>query len=164
MKQEEYHLIEALYIENFNSLYQYAYSAIRDRCVAENLVNDTFLQAIKKSAKILQHENPLGWLRTALKFNIRQYIRSLKRLPYTLPLADAEEQCIAQKSLDYDAELLLASIASVLSRDDFCLFVRFYKDGYSHGQLAKEFGISVSASQKRLERIRKRLKQVLGER
>lgn len=163
MKQEEYHLIALLYAENFKALYYYAYTIVKDRHVAENLVNDTFLQAIQKSDVILKHENPQGWLRLALKLNLKQYVRAQTRRPATVSLDSTDEKLLAQTNPAEAETLLLTSLKKTLSEEDFRLFTLYYLEGYSHARLAEEFGISVSASQKRLERIRKRLQKVLKE-
>ncbi len=56
-----------------------------------------------------------------------------------------------------DALSLIEFIRALLTPEEFCLLKRLTIDQASHLEVAKEFGISVYASQKRLERIRKKL-------
>ncbi len=148
-------MIETLYAEHFELLYHYAYTVLHDRPSAENLVNDTFLDAIKKAELLLTHENPTGWLMQALKFHIRHYLTAQAKQPTILPL-DSVQEPPSQESELKDAE-------ESLSEEDRRFYELYYKHGLSHKELSKRFGISVSASQKRLERIREKLKQYLFE-
>ena len=54
---------------------------------------------------------------------------------------------------------LLEQIQQALTPEEYRLLTRLTIDGASHLEVAEEFHISVYASQKRLERIRKKLYQ-----
>ena len=58
----------------------------------------------------------------------------------------------------------MTKIEHALSPDEFQLLKRLVFDNESHMAVAKEFGITVWASQKRLERIRKKLFEAFPER
>ncbi len=156
--------MERIYLENVNALYNYAYCIVKDWELARDLTEDTFLEAIKKSDQLQAHENPKGWLWEALKRNIKQYLRrQMRTYSVITSLSISEDELPAQAGVGKNGEMLLLLIRDVLSEDDYRLFVLYYLRDYTHEQLAKEFGISVAASQKRLERIRKRLRRVLTE-
>ena len=58
---------------------------------------------------------------------------------------------------------VIERIKNVLTEEEFTLLKRLTIDQASHVEVAEEFGISVYASQKRLERIRKKLKKALSD-
>ena len=53
-------------------------------------------------------------------------------------------------------------IQKILTEEEYRLLKRLTIELVSHVKVAEEFGISVYASQKRLERIRKKLKKALS--
>lgn len=157
MTNETHTFIEKLYLENYEILYYYANTIVNDPEVSENLVNDTFLDALRKAEQLTEHEKPIGWLMQALKLNIRNYRSKQAKQPKTVSLSEVEPflstDTMSEENFD------LSACASLLSEDDYRMLTLFYIDGYSHNQLAQAFGISVSASQKRLERIKQRLRK-----
>ena len=155
MTQAEQHFIEKLYRETFELLYYYAFSVLKEQSSAENLVNDTFLDAIRKVDILLSHEKPSAWLMTALKLHIKHFIYVRAKQPTILPL-DSVKHLAPRNEDPADAEL-------TLSCEDMEFYKLYYQNGLSHKELSERFAISVAASQKRLERIRKRLKSVILE-
>lgn len=53
----------------------------------------------------------------------------------------------------------MKELLSILTPEEAALWKRLMMDGATHLETAEELGISVWASQKRLERIRKKLQQ-----
>lgn len=155
MTQKQKRFIEKLYMENFETLHHYAYIVLQDHQTAENLVNDTFLDGIKKIELLCAHENPAGWLMQALKLHMKHYLFLKAKQPTVIPLENAREQAPRESKLR-DAEI-------DLSDEERRFYELYYKDGLSHKELSERYGISVSASQKRLERIREKLKRLLCE-
>ncbi len=68
--------IEKLYMDMYYSLSAYAQSALNDRSLAEEAVQDTFRIACAKADKFLSSPNPKGWLLNTLKYVIKNSIRS----------------------------------------------------------------------------------------
>lgn len=160
MTKEEQLLIETLYRDNFESMYYYALSVLKDKTAAENVVNDTFVEAIRKAGLLAAHPNQKGWLRSALKLGLKSCLRARGReQTRILPLEAADQVPAGGSNLESDADLLLAPLKKSLTPEEFQFFEAYYKYDLTHSQLAERFGISVSASQKRLERIRKKLQK-----
>ena len=63
--------------------------------------------------------------------------------------------------MDYTSAM--EKIRATLTDDEFYVLKRYTFDNASHMEIANELGISVWASQKRLERIRKKLFHVFPE-
>ena len=64
--------------------------------------------------------------------------------------------------IGFNCKYLLDAIRALLPPEDYRLLCRITLEGATHLEVAKELGISVWSSQKRLQRIRKKLcKQLL---
>ena len=161
MTNEVHKFIEELYLENYSKLYHYANTILDNPEASENLVNDTFIDALRKADCLAEHEKPIGWLMQALKLNIKNYRSKLAKQPLTVPLCEVEASLAAGTASEEGFDL--SDCASSLSEQEYRMLTLYYEEGYSHNDLAQEFGISVSASQKRLERIKQHLKQTLHE-
>ena len=149
--------LEALYNANYERLYIYA----------EEAVQETFFEAVRKQDALMRHAKPEAWLMETLKNKIRvgSRRRALEAL-YFISL----EQDLAQESKKLAVEdrpfgsinELLDAIRALLPPEDYRLLCRITLEGATHLEVAKELGISVWSSQKRLQRIRKKLcKQLL---
>lgn len=154
MMSDEKELVERLYRLHFKKLFIYANAALRDSELAKDVVQDTFHEAVRRINVLEKHENPGGWLMNVVKNKIKEYERNRRRdLCRVLSLeADFPDECNQQ------------TIKRVLTPEEFRLLKRLVFDRASHRQVAQEFGISIYASQKRLERIRDKLYAVFPER
>ena len=79
MTEKEMDFIEQLYRSQYEKLFLYVYINTQDRELAENLVNDTFLDMADKVETLSGHPNPSGWLREAVKLKLRQHFRWSQR-------------------------------------------------------------------------------------
>ena len=133
----------------------------------EEAVQETFFEAVRKQDALMRHAKPEAWLMETLKNKIRvgSRRRALEAL-YFISL----EQDLAQESKKLAVEdrpfgsisELLDAIRALLPPEDYRLLCRITLEGATHLEVAKELGISVWSSQKRLQRIRKKLcKQLL---
>ena len=131
---------------------------------AEEAVQETFFEAVRKQDALMRHAKPEAWLMETLKNKIR--VGSRRRALDFISL----EQDLAQESKKLAVEdrpfgsinELLDAIRALLPPEDYRLLCRITLEGATHLEVAKELGISVWSSQKRLQRIRKKLcKQLL---
>ena len=159
--------LEALYNANYERLYIYAENLLFNAAYAEEAVQETFFEAVRKQDALMRHAKPEAWLVETLKNKIRvgSRRRALEAL-YFISL----EQDLAQESKKLAVEdrpfgsinELLDAIHALLPPEDYRLLCRITLEGATHLEVAKELGISVWSSQKRLQRIRKKLcKQLL---
>ena len=155
---------ESLYKRYFGRLEAAARAVIGDRPVAEELVQETFVIALRNYETLRRHEKPDAYLYTVLRYKISDYRRSLERYRR---LCAALEHSLRPGALSLSRDPPLTSSGIVetaqgsLTEREWYLLRRFAIDGATHRQIAGELGITVDASQKRLERIRKKLEAVL---
>ena len=171
MMSDENELVERLYRLHFKKLFIYANAVLRDPEQAKDVVQDTFHESLRRIDVFATHENPGGWLMSTLKNKLKENERTRRRDLCRLLSLDAdfpdkrnlpEELVVAQP--EPQEESVIEILERVLTPEEFRLLKRLVFDRASHQQVAQEFGISVYASQKRLERIRDKLYTVFPER
>ena len=153
--------ITKLYQEMYGRMVAYASSVLGDRNLAEEVVQDTFCIFCAKTETTLQHENPQGWLMRTLQNVIRNMQRhraAMNRLIMeSLQVENLEELLVYDEE---DVNLLYGDLAA---RADFQLLKRVVLDGCTMLETAEEYGISVEACKKRIQRIRAYLKKKLSD-
>ncbi len=162
MTPDESRFIAQLFHQYAESLLAYAQVLLTDKTFAEDIVQDTFHEAINQVYVLMTHPNPGGWLICVLRNKIHNHERvrhrALKRM---LPLENVTQEDTTESVESYvmkhDGPDLLLLIQNVLGDDDFRFLMRFAMDHASHKEVADEYGVSVWASTKRLSRIRKKL-------
>ena len=80
LDKNEDQFISALYEDMFNKLLMYANTALSNRSLAEEAVQETFRIACMKIDDVKASENPRGWLVLTLKNVIRNMQRELASL------------------------------------------------------------------------------------
>lgn len=160
MTSQQRIIFSEIYINNYPKLLRYANKFCAS--VAEELVQDTFHDAWSKFDKLVNHENIGGWLMQTLKNKIRNYNRTKRHETNTI--IEYNDSTAAPDN--FVNELIAKNTLSAICRfvndnfkeDDITLFQRILIENASHAEVASELGITVWTSQKRLERIRKRIR------
>ena len=63
--------LEALYNANYERLYIYAENLLFNAAYAEEAVQETFFEAVRKQDALMRHAKPEAWLMETLKNKIR---------------------------------------------------------------------------------------------
>ncbi|HEX5126880.1 MAG TPA: sigma-70 family RNA polymerase sigma factor [Rhodocyclaceae bacterium] len=138
-------------------LYRFAYWMCRDRFVAEDLVQETFMRAWNKWDNLRDRDNPKPWLLTILRNeHARLYERKqfdyVDEAPEDLDIA-ADHQPIELLEL----ENLVGSLSLSL-REPFLLQTL---GGFSCAEIAEQLGTTEGAIMVRLTRARQTLRSTL---
>ena len=171
MMPDKNELVERLYRLHFKKLFIYANAVLRDPEQAKDVVQDTFHEALRRIDVFSKHENPGGWLMNTLKNKLKENERTRRRDLLRLLSLDADfpdesnlpEELVAAQP-EPQEESVIEKVERILTPEEYQLLKRLVFDRASHLEVAQEFGISVYASQKRLERIREKLYTVFPER
>ena len=161
MLPEQDMFIENLHRKCFKKLTIYAASKLRDSDRAQDVVQDAFHEALVHIDDIMTHENPGGWLMKTVKNKILESERAHRRYIHRFLSLDSD---ISQE-LAPPGELVieLDEPDDILAPEEYQLLKRLILDKASHLEVARELGITVYASQKRLERIRDKLRREFPE-
>ena len=78
LKKGNVSAFELIYQQNWSVLYSYAYNILRNKMVCEEIVQETFLSIWKRRESLGVTTSLKGYLLTAVKFQVLNYIRSEK--------------------------------------------------------------------------------------
>ena len=160
MLPEQDAFIEKLYHEFFTQLWIYAKAALGDPEQTQEVVQDTFHEAVRHIDILMAHDNPKGWLMDALKKKIMHARRSISLdsdLEFTDPVLSVEDPA------PNNVQDTLREIRRVLSEEEWDLLRKITLEKQPYKNVAEELGITVWTCQKRIERMRKKLKQYFAE-
>lgn len=153
--------LERLFEQHERRLGQFLVHLVRDRALAEDLLQETFLAAWRVRDDLDGVVNPEAWL-----FGIARH-RALRALRGAQRLRRALERMAAAPAATVDegpgpALDVLALVHRVLGPEDRALVVLRYVHGFQAPELAEMTGRSPAAIRKRLERARTTLLQEAG--
>lgn len=156
---KQYKQIEQLYEETYMPLCAYAMSALNDRRLAEEAVQDAFRIACAKADDLLSSSNQKGWLTNTLKNVIRNIRRSRSRLNKMMVTAlSVDEMAIVSPNVDMEFEIIYSDL---LGEEEFALLKMIVLNRSTLLETSQKLGISVEACKKRVQRAKKKLKKLL---
>ena len=160
--------LENLYRTYFPMLCKYAACALEQPELAEEVVQDAFHEAVQHIDILIKHPNPGGWLKLTVKNKIAHARRDMNR--YMLRFISLEACSVYENkippvvdSLPQQAESLLQAIQKVLTEEEWQLLRRVTLERASYKTVSKELALTVWTCQKRVQRIREKLRAALQE-
>jgi RNA polymerase sigma factor (sigma-70 family) len=133
---------------------RYLAQMVRDRPLAEDLLQDSFHDALRSRAQLVDVRNPEAWLFGIARNRALQALRKRRRFERALarlalrhpPQHEAEEMVAVRDLLD-----------RTLSAEDRALVLLRYLHDFDSNELAEMSGLSSEAVRQRLARARTRL-------
>ncbi|MCC2615160.1 sigma-70 family RNA polymerase sigma factor [Aestuariibacter halophilus] len=155
-KQRRYEaLVKALH----GDLFRYAYWLVKDRAVAEDIVQETFLRAWKSLDSLKDEKAAKSWLITILR---RENARRFERKQFDL--VDMDDVALSDSGPSNETELehrelrrLMADLSDEY-REPLMLQIVF---GYSGDEIAEQLNLNKNTVMTRLFRARNQLKDAL---
>lgn len=168
MLSEQRDFIEKLYMRLYSEMILYAQNHLVNPGLAEELVQDTFREAMQKIDVLAAHPNPRGWIIVTLQnkiYNCKREIAKQKEKLLSLDdemlasvlVSDSAEDLVVEDITYHDA---VERIDQTLTKEEKYLLRRFAFDEASHKEIAEELGVSLWVSQKRIIRIRKKVEKL----
>ena len=139
------------------------YTRTRDEAV--EIVNDGFIKVFNNADKVDLNKSFKNWFRRIMVNTALDYYRQNHKYYDHDDIESAEN--LSDRSDDASANLAyeeLLSFVQRLSPTYRTVFSLFAIDGYSHEEIAKMLGVSVSASKSNLARARVNLREMLSKR
>ena len=156
LEKAEREFIHALYLDYSPALRSYAAVMGFRGDGAEDLLQETFLAAIRRISVLRECENPRAYLIQILRNMIGYRLRSLKYA------AELEDKLRGLGPEEYRDELGPEVLyRGLIGDEELRLLLRFYVDGLSQKELAEELGVDLGACKMRLKRARERLRAAL---
>jgi RNA polymerase sigma-70 factor (ECF subfamily) len=150
--------------DHIDRLYRAAWGLCGSREEAEDLVQETFAQVLRKP-RWLHSEDDLGYLLRVLRNTFFSARRTAGRRPQTLPLPDdldyLEDPSAASPEARLESQALYAAIAAL--PDDFRdALVAIDVAGLSYREAARALRVREATVTTRLHRARQRVAQALA--
>src|SRR2546425_12148304 len=83
-------------LEHIDALYGYALTLTRDQTEAEDLVQETYLRAVRAFGQLVDDSNLKGWLFVIMRNAWLNQVRHARRGPRFVELGDEEEKAASQ--------------------------------------------------------------------
>lgn len=139
-----------------SDLYRYAFMLCRNRAMAEDLVQETFLRAWRFLDSLRDEKKAKSWLMTTLR---REFARQFER--YQPPFDDVElEQIAGDDGLNPEVWALRRALAELPDKYREVLVLQVIA-GYTGAEMAEMLGLPRATVNTRLFRARQRLRQIL---
>ena len=145
MARDRNDLIERLYYDEYGRLFQIAYRKTKNRELAQDMVQETFLLATFQRKKLAEHPKPEAW-RTRTLYNLAANEQRLQS-HQEISLDEAAE--VPEKTEDIPfSELLPVQ----LKQEDREILIWRFEWQMNYREMAKRLGISEDACRKRVVR------------
>lgn len=145
-----------LYQRNAPRLVAYALRQLRDRGLAEELVEEAFVRLLQQREALAGHPNLEGWLWKTLQHLILTEVK-LARYHREVPLENANTWAAPAE----ERESLAEALPPGLSDGEREMLLLFYEEECSHQEIARRLGISEMNSRTRLFRAKNHCKKLL---
>lgn len=157
-KQRKYDL---LIDSHADDLYRYAVWLTKDKLMAEEVIQETYLRAWKSLDKLRDPKASKSWLFTIFR---REYARQFERKRFDMTdVENLDNAAVSNRDLDDSPEAFaLRRALKKLDADYREPLIMQVLGGYSCEEIADSLDISVSAVMTRLFRARKKMRDLLG--
>lgn len=155
-KQKRYEaLVNALHTD----IYRYAYWLVKDKAIAEDIVQETFLRAWKSLDSLKDEKAAKSWLITILR---RENARRFERKQFDL--VDMDDVSLADTGLSNETQIEHRELRQLMAglsdeyREPLMLQILL---GYSGDEIAEQLDLNKNTVMTRLFRARNQLKDAL---
>ncbi len=148
----------------FKTMFNTSLRILHNTTDAEDIMQDSFLDAFRKVGSFTGEGNFGGWLRRIV---VNNSIDALKRKHNDLSFDDVHMDIVEQKETktedqDYKIEEIKKAIKN-LKEDESVIISLFLIEGYDHEEISLILNISYNNSRTRYSRARKKLQKVLSD-
>lgn len=139
-------------------LYRLVYLWVRDRALAEDVLQNVFEKSFEKEQELKSHPNLSGWLVKSLKNEVLMHFRKSNRLdgPEGLEEIQLEESDSADTK---DSVRKVMNLLKGLPMKQQEVFQLREVEGLSYGEIAGHLGISLGQVKVNLHRARKSIRE-----
>lgn len=162
MTPEESDFLSELYHASYHKLLLHACAILQQRPLAETAVQEAFRIACQHMDRLQSSEKLVGWMKKTVEHTALHLLREQRRNRTLLLSLEEFPDRWQSAQLDSDYSDLRERCLTVVSQEEFELFLRIAEQGHTYVEEAKRLGISLGACYKRFERIRTKLRAFLS--
>jgi len=154
---------QVLYTRYFKQVYYSAFSITKDRELAQDAVQETFLKAYRHFDSLMQHEEKEIWLRAVSRnVAIDMYRRRRREMKSYLALRDTYRGAGDTDRIDIERTIVdryfIRELLSLLEPVNRQALLLVYEYGLTYEQLANYQRTSISAVKSRIHRTKQKLR------
>lgn len=149
-----------LYREYQPFLLRYVSAVVRDKTLAEDIVQETFCEMLDQFEKFRNHPNQRGWLVKTAGYKMREISRKMSSNEL-VPLQEDIIQPI-KNDIGYEMKELEIVMSEVFDENEREYFLKYYLRGYSVKELAAMEGVSENNMRVRLYRLKEKLSRLMN--
>lgn len=148
---------QKLYADTYDGLIQYISHLCRYKDLAEDILQETYYEALLQYDDLLKHENIKGWLYQTASYKMFNYTRKYSRESGSLDSVGEMGSC---ERIYGELEWKVA-LTKLIGEVDVEIFWAHYVLGYSGKEIAAVLGISETCLRVRMHRIKKKIRENL---
>lgn len=159
-------------LEHVDSLYRYALALTRDQVEADDLVQETYLRAVRAQNQLLPDSNLKSWLFVIMRNAWLNQLRHKRSGPHFVAL-DGDDRAVSQARRAEDPLVLfLRKVEGEEVRDAINALPQIYREiivlrdieGFSYQEIAAVLQCPAGTVMSRLGRAREKLRRLLTSR
>ena len=160
---------EYLFKELYPYLYSYVLNYVSDKQIAEEIIQDVFLNLWEKRQSIEIHDSPRAYMYTSTRNRALNYLRAQKKMLISDTASDLEQlhqieqlpQVEAQLS-EVELEAIAAQAIAALPHRCRLIFSLSRYEFMSYQEIATHLNLSVKTVERQMSIALKKLKSTLG--
>jgi len=153
---------DGIYLEHYASLFQYAYTIVRDRVLAEEMVHQVFLKILEKNKAVTVHSSLKSYLYRSVHNECLNYIKHERVKQDHAAKADIEQSLSKETSsgkMQYkELEIRLGIAINALPEQCRTIFQLSRYEELKYAEIAVLLGISIKTVENQIGKALKRLR------
>ena len=158
-KTADHQEFDEMYRKNSAEIYKFIRYRVKDKELAKDVLQETFIVAYKKWDTVRELPNPTAWLIGVARNKIREFSRALKKIECEVALETDEHMAVED---GYDKAELDIVILKNLTEAEKRRFIWYCVCGYSISDMAKFEKISENNMSVRISRLRDKIAKNLS--
>jgi RNA polymerase sigma-70 factor (ECF subfamily) len=148
----------AAWQQHNSEIHAYLVHRLAEPALAEDLLQEVFVKALKRGPQFCEIANPRAWLFHVARNAVADHFRLRKS---TIPLADDLPQQESEKALADIFAGCLDQVLGELSDEDASIIRLCDISGMKLTSFADQYRITTSAAKSRIQRARRRLREII---
>lgn len=149
--------VEELLARHEDELGRFIAQMVHSRQLADDLLQETFLEAWKSRATLDRVDDPRAWLYGIARHRVLMYLRGWRRSLAGIERLVQHRQVTPPSPSEADAYAVRDMLRRVLAPDERAAIVLFHLHGFRADEIAAMTGRSHAAVRKQLQRARQKV-------
>lgn len=154
------------YEDQFQKMWKLAVTIVHNSAQAEEIVQDAFVEFLVHLERLKKEDHPEFWLQKVVKNKSLHVLRERNRCAKALAVLESQRPANLSEPKEFQEveesdSGINQKISDTLNERELYLLRRIAMEGAKYKTVAEETGMTISACQKKIQRIRKKLEAVI---